>query len=331
MNKESRVEALKLSAKQKKRRAEESLERAIQRLVVEGDPLTFASVARESGLSVSYLYKYPKIKNRINDLKNQQQKVSKNRENTTSYCHPLPQIEKLEPETIEQPKNDVGFSLNRKNRLNLAMLDECNLVVLEYIARSNLDGHGVTVVDVRSFLNLSNPATSCRLRRMSDVEYGQIDPPPLERIKSAAANGADLYFLAKWVSLADIQKIMTDLGYSYDRYLKRKKKIEFSRDRYSHSIIVANELKNESTEASVINSEEDEILEVIVRLVKEVSELKQNYGAIKEENFFLKEEVDNLKNQVTKLEKLQTEILANLKQGWMKYLLQNNHNKNRSD
>lgn len=77
MSKESRIEALKAAAEQKKRRAEENLDKAIRKLISEGQPLTFADVAREAGLSVSYLYKYPEIKERINELRNQQQQIRK--------------------------------------------------------------------------------------------------------------------------------------------------------------------------------------------------------------------------------------------------------------
>nr|WP_231510503.1 DUF6262 family protein [Fischerella sp. PCC 9605] len=49
----------------------------MHKLTQENRPITFANVAREAGLSVSYLYKYPEIRERIESLRKQQLKAGK--------------------------------------------------------------------------------------------------------------------------------------------------------------------------------------------------------------------------------------------------------------
>jgi hypothetical protein len=80
----------------------------------------------------------------------------------------------------------------RKILATLRKSDQCNLVSLEYIGQQDKrigqqDKRGVTVLEMMSVMDLSNPATSGRLRRMSDIEYGRIDTqrysPLLERSK----------------------------------------------------------------------------------------------------------------------------------------------------
>lgn len=77
MSNDTKIAALKSAAEQKKQQASENLEKAIRKLTQENKPITFASVARVAGLSVSYLYKYPEIKERIDSLRKQQLKAGK--------------------------------------------------------------------------------------------------------------------------------------------------------------------------------------------------------------------------------------------------------------
>lgn len=77
MSNNAKIAALKSAAEQKKQQASDNLEKAIRKLTQENKPITFANVAREAGLSVSYLYKYPEIKERIDSLRKQQLKAGK--------------------------------------------------------------------------------------------------------------------------------------------------------------------------------------------------------------------------------------------------------------
>lgn len=71
-NSKGNPELLVKAAAAKKKDAEERLEKAIQQVLDSGETITFKAIAETAGLSVSYLYKYPEIKNRIAELRNQQ-------------------------------------------------------------------------------------------------------------------------------------------------------------------------------------------------------------------------------------------------------------------
>ena len=71
-NSKGNPELLVKAAAAKKKDAAERLEKAIQQVLDSGENITFKAIAESAGLSVSYLYKYPEIKNRIAELRNQQ-------------------------------------------------------------------------------------------------------------------------------------------------------------------------------------------------------------------------------------------------------------------
>jgi hypothetical protein len=71
-NSKGNPELLVKAAATKKKDAAERLEKAIQQVLDSGENITFKAIAETAGLSVSYLYKYPEIKNRIAELRNQQ-------------------------------------------------------------------------------------------------------------------------------------------------------------------------------------------------------------------------------------------------------------------
>lgn len=72
-NPQGNPDTLVKAAQAKKEDATERLEKAIEKVVDSGETITFRVVAQTAGLSVSYLYKYPEIKNKIAHLRSQQQ------------------------------------------------------------------------------------------------------------------------------------------------------------------------------------------------------------------------------------------------------------------
>ena len=71
-NSKGNPELLVKAAAAKKKDAADRREKAIQQVLDSGETITFKAIAETAGLSVSYLYKYPEIKNRIAELRNQQ-------------------------------------------------------------------------------------------------------------------------------------------------------------------------------------------------------------------------------------------------------------------
>ena len=77
MSKESRIATLNAVAEQKKQDCLERTEKAIRKLIQNQEKLSFGAIAREAGVSVSYLYKYPEIKERIQDIRDRQVKEAR--------------------------------------------------------------------------------------------------------------------------------------------------------------------------------------------------------------------------------------------------------------
>jgi chromosome segregation ATPase len=75
--KEKRIAALNGTQKQRRQECLEKTEKAIVKLSQTNQKLSFANIAREANVSISYLYKYPEIKDRIKHLRNQQEQGAK--------------------------------------------------------------------------------------------------------------------------------------------------------------------------------------------------------------------------------------------------------------
>lgn len=70
--KEARIETLKATQSKRKQEALDKVNKAIERLQKMGAKINFQTIAREANVSVPYLYKYPEIKERIANLRQQQ-------------------------------------------------------------------------------------------------------------------------------------------------------------------------------------------------------------------------------------------------------------------
>ena len=76
MGTERKIEALREATDRKRQSALEKTNAAITKLLKEGKRINFPTVAKEAGVSVTYLYKYDEIKDRINHLRQQQEQTS---------------------------------------------------------------------------------------------------------------------------------------------------------------------------------------------------------------------------------------------------------------
>lgn len=69
---EKRVEVLNAAQEQRKKDCFERTEKAILKLIQNNEKLSFSAISREAGVTISYLYKYPEIKERVQHLRKQQ-------------------------------------------------------------------------------------------------------------------------------------------------------------------------------------------------------------------------------------------------------------------
>ena len=87
--KEARIENLNKVQAERKQQALERVNQALDRMVERGAKINFSTVAQEANVSVSYLYKYPEVKVRIAELRNQQSVMPRPRmaEPTSNKSH----------------------------------------------------------------------------------------------------------------------------------------------------------------------------------------------------------------------------------------------------
>jgi chromosome segregation ATPase len=72
-----KIEALRSSAAQKARESAERVEKALERIIKQGQAISFKSVAQAANVSTAYLYKQSDLRNRIETLRDQQKQRPK--------------------------------------------------------------------------------------------------------------------------------------------------------------------------------------------------------------------------------------------------------------
>jgi Family of unknown function (DUF6262) len=176
--KDIRIAALKTAAIAKQQRAAEGLDKAINKLIKSNEPMSFANVAREAGVSISYLYKYPAVKARVLELRQQQQQVGKpNKLQTASDASKAviinelrERIKKLEADLTGLRKANEGMAgrlyqlhdmqvmverLKAENEELKKQVGE-QMKTPEEIDSSSMAGSNVTSISQRSTLSVSD-------------------------------------------------------------------------------------------------------------------------------------------------------------------------------
>jgi hypothetical protein len=72
-----KIEALQEAAAQKAKESEERVEKALEKMIKQGQKITFSTVAQVANVSTAYLYKQPDLRSRIEALRDQQKQRSK--------------------------------------------------------------------------------------------------------------------------------------------------------------------------------------------------------------------------------------------------------------
>ena len=172
MSKESRIATLNAVAEQRKQDCLDRTEKAIAKLIQNNEKLSFGAIAREAGVSVSYLYKYSEVKERIQYLRKQQLEGVKKltRSQTASEKSKQVIINQLREriKTLEWEKKELGKQnealtgklyvmgttqdlLDRLKAQNRSLNDENKQL------RSKLESIQKDLNDCQQILTFSNP------------------------------------------------------------------------------------------------------------------------------------------------------------------------------
>jgi len=100
--KEQRIAKLEAVQQQRKQDCLDRTEKAISKLLQNNERVSFGAIARIANVSVSYLYKYPEIKDRIQDIRNQQLK------NTRKLTRPQTASENSKQVVIKQLRERIN-------------------------------------------------------------------------------------------------------------------------------------------------------------------------------------------------------------------------------
>lgn len=110
---DSRIETLKKTQESRKQDCLERVYKAIERLQKIGAKINFHTVAKEANLSVSYLYKYPELKQHLAELRSQQSSMPVSPQAKPGSSSHAKVVSRLK-ERIHQLE-DVNQELRRKN------------------------------------------------------------------------------------------------------------------------------------------------------------------------------------------------------------------------
>lgn len=100
--KEQRISKLNAVQQQRKQDCIDRTEKAISQLLQNNERISFGSIARIANVSVSYLYKHPEIKERIQNIRNQQVK------NARKLTRPQTASEKSKQVIIKQLREHIN-------------------------------------------------------------------------------------------------------------------------------------------------------------------------------------------------------------------------------
>lgn len=173
--KDSRIETLKKTQEARKQDCLERVYKAIERLHKIDAKINFHTVAKEANLSVSYLYKYPELKQHLAELRSQQSSIpvsSQTKPGSSSHAKVVSRLK----ERIHQLE-DVNQELRRKNE---ALAGQVYRV---HYLQEQVERQQKTIVDLENRLCNSEPAT--KEQKLSTSKVTSIDN---KRSKQLAIN-----------------------------------------------------------------------------------------------------------------------------------------------
>jgi hypothetical protein len=182
---DKRIEALKLATQKKKQDALDKTEKAIQSLIKKNHKITICSVAREAGVSSSYIYKYPELAYRIQTLREQQKYNVVKSEAPSSKSHQIiatqlrNRIKILEQEKEELIKETKVLTSNvyemskSKNSVERLKAQNVELLTENQELRKQLKYFENQVLEQRDFI----------LKQGYKNKYNDLVEPPVEAKK----------------------------------------------------------------------------------------------------------------------------------------------------
>ena len=151
-----KLKGLSIASKKKKQEALFKTEKAIAKLVNEKQKITIRSVAKEAGVSISYLYKYPELAYKIQKLREEQKySLVKSDQNPQTVSSEVVKLEQEKAELIQEIKElkaIIGRDKAGKNTLKDLKTENRQLVSENRQLRKELKHTKKNLQEAREFI-----------------------------------------------------------------------------------------------------------------------------------------------------------------------------------
>ncbi|MEH2084585.1 MAG: DUF6262 family protein [Nostoc sp.] len=131
-NRDKQAEVLRRTQAQRKEQKKEQVLKAIQEILAQKQPLTFANIANVNGCSISYLYKWDDIKAYIHNIQHEKETQLNLLEQKDLKPHSLKTLHKVARQRIRQLEAEIRELKHQNEKLKghvaeiYELRDECD-------------------------------------------------------------------------------------------------------------------------------------------------------------------------------------------------------------
>ncbi len=236
--KEQRIAKLNAAQQQRKQDCIDRTEQAISKLLKNNERISFGNIAREANVSVSYLYKYPEIKERIQDIRDKQVKEARKltRPQTASEKSKQVIIQQLRERinTLEWEKKElkkqnekmtgelyqIGIKLDLFDRVKQETLRQAEEIKK---LKAELESTNNELSVCQSKLLETNPKVTPITQKLKSVTDAQIDNDLKDQLSNL---GIRLNSTLKKIILSSTQQEVHNAISAVEEYLNNDKKVK---------------------------------------------------------------------------------------------------------
>jgi Family of unknown function (DUF6262) len=181
LNRDKQADVLRRTQAQRKEQKKEQVLKAIQEILTQKQPLTFANIAKVAGCSIAYLYKWPEITTYIHDL---QQK-------NETQLHPLEEEGESKPNSLK--------TLHEVARQRISKL-EAEIKELK-VQNEKLRGYVTEIYELRDecdrlrtqYRELTNPVPSDKVVPIRPLSQKSTEHPSIPILNSDSLSESEIF------------------------------------------------------------------------------------------------------------------------------------------
>lgn len=179
-NRDKQAEVLRRTQAQRKEQKKEQVLKAIQEILTQKQPLTFANIANVAGCSISYLYKWNEIKAYIHDIQHEKETQLNTLEEKDPGAHSLKTLHEVARQRIRELEAEIKELKRQNEKLRgyvaeiYELRDECNRLRSQSREKDSTNS-STEIVSLK--INQSDTSASTNdIPRSSEVHAADIQP-----------------------------------------------------------------------------------------------------------------------------------------------------------